>query len=139
MAERFGRQSGGIEGVLQELDAYEDAIRADLLRIGYSLDDVPEKLDWRDLLALLRSSPRDSAYVRAKVGTDIQWGLLEELVATVFDEVRRLSWALTAPKGTPAPKPLDRPSTRRHEQTIGAGESWTPESLDAWILEMEAG
>ena len=138
MAEGFGNLGGGIYGILRELDAYEDAIRADLIHIGRSLDDVPDRLSWRDLKAILQTAPRDSAYARAKIGPDIEWVLQTEVLAGIYDQLSMLRWGLGGGKG-PRPKLIDRPSRHGQRKKYGEGESWTPQSFDRWIGLMERG
>lgn len=137
MAGRFWHHDGGIRGILQELDAHEDAIRYDLLSIGFTIEDIPHRLGWRTVKAFLSASPKSSAYVRSKLGHDAAWTLEADLMAGLIDTVRDLHWALGGGKGQ-RPKPIERPSTRGSQKKYGAGESWTPESIDEWLRQKEA-
>lgn len=54
---------GGIRGLLAYLRRYgfEEALRADLMRDGLSLDDLGRQFSWSDLRAYVKHSKPDSA------------------------------------------------------------------------------
>lgn len=136
MAGRFGDHDGGILSILIEFDSFEDALRFDLLRLGIRLEEVGMgRVSWVDIRAVIRSSPRDSAYVRAKVGADVEWTLDRELLAGLVDVVVSLRWMLSGGKGQ-RPKPIKRPSTRGEQQTFGVSEGFdSVEEFEAWWAE----
>ena len=109
------------------------------MRVGIRPEDVGVgTTTWLDIRALLRSSDRDSAYVRAKVGPDIEWTLDRELLAGIADVLVSLSWRLGGSKG-PRPKPIKRPSTRGESKSFGVSEGFdTPEEFDAWWASQSA-
>ena len=139
---RFEGVAGGILGILEELDAYGDAIEYDLLQVGLRLDDIGTgRCTWRDVLVNVRCASRDSAYARARLGADADWSLQNDLLAGLYDLMQVHRWA-DAPKGKrgPRPKPIDRPSVRGESgeaRTIGRGTSMPVDEFDEWLAMAE--
>lgn len=105
---------GGIVGLLAELDRYGEAIEYDLIRAGWTLDDVPHRLSWRALIAFVKQDGHqtDSALRRVVLGADHVWGLTEFLLADVFDAMQWGNWqraSAGARSRPPRPKPYPRP------------------------------
>jgi hypothetical protein len=93
-----------------------------------------ELLSWRDLVVILRQAPRDSAYVRATLGEDAQWGLAEHLLAIGIDVLQLANWQrgnAGRKSLTPKPKPLPRPGVNRDKGRIGHG-AIPIKDFDAW-------
>src|SRR5690606_25549942 len=87
VGERLRGGPGGILGLLVELEDHEEALEHDLVVAGWTLDDVPERLNWRALLAFTRQAAQQpgTALYRSFVGDDHVWGLNEQLLAAVCD------------------------------------------------------
>lgn len=56
-----------------------------------------------DLVAFIGGLDRSSAFVRAQVGEDAQWGLAEDLLALLNDQFSQFRWGLSDRKGEPPP------------------------------------
>jgi len=120
VAEGLRDHGGGIRGLSDELERHGEAIEHDLVMAGWTLDDVPERLNWRAFAAFVRHRAVDttSALHRHLAGDDYHWGLREQLLAAVVDELRVANWqraASGAKKGKqpPRPKPIPRPGIGR--------------------------
>jgi len=107
MAGRFWRDAGGTFGLLTLLDEHQEAVEYDLLPFGLRIDDLgTEALTWRDLLVIVRMSPRGSALHRAR-DPHHEWTIARQLQAAQLNEARRLAWLYEAShsKRTP-PEPV---------------------------------
>ncbi|ATL65146.1 DUF5361 domain-containing protein [Nocardia terpenica] len=69
------------------------------------------EFDWRDLLVLIRQSPRDSALMAAAHPEAARWGQGEFLLAELVDLTALLLWAKTVDgaKNRNRPRPYPRP------------------------------
>lgn len=89
-------------------------------------------------MSVLKAAEADSALNIAKHGDTALWTPQLEMAAQIVDRLDVLLWQNAgSPRGRQPqrfPRPGDTPRTR----TYGAGESWTTESLDAWIAAVEA-
>lgn len=114
--------AGGIRRLDGLLTECGEPIEYDLISHGLRLRDLgTERFTWRDLLVIVKQSPRSSALSRAKFGVDAEWGLAEQLLAAVADEVRWLHWSKTKDAGTsrnPEPEPIPRPGVKPKKQTL---------------------
>lgn len=129
MGRRVRDHDGGILGLLRVLDGHEEAIRADLFRIGRSLDDLgTDSFSWLDLRAILRWAPMTSAFARSFYGDEaVAWAdPATHLLATVADLLAGANWQRAGSKG-PKPKPIQRPGER---QKVG-GRQQTVMDIDA--------
>lgn len=109
---------GGIQGLL-DLDRENwEALEIDILRAGYHLRD----LNWREIVLVVRHSPRESEYFRLTFGEVAQWGPMEHLLATIADILNLILWLTGNPKKSKQPKPLPRPGQDppKNEQTFGS-------------------
>ena len=112
MGEGFECGVGGILGLLSFLQEHQDAVESDLIRLGLRLRDVgAESFTWRDLLVIVRQSPRDSALMAEVHPDTVRWGLSEFLLAELIDISQVLLWAKTkdGANNRNRPKPYPRP------------------------------
>jgi hypothetical protein len=110
LARRQRGGCGGILGLLTELEAYEDPIRADLLAAGLRWDWIgTDRLTWADLRAFLGRSRVGSAYHWAKDADSALWGLREHLLAHVADLLAVGNWQRAGKKRGRRPEPISRP------------------------------
>ena len=86
-----------------------DALEADLLRAGTSINDYPKRFSLRTLLAFFRHSPRGSAVHAVIYGEKSTWGMAEELLARVIETLMDANWQRQGKPHAPRPKPLQRP------------------------------
>ena len=90
-------------------------MEADLIRAGMRLrwfyDTDSLDYSWRDLLVLIRHSPKGSAYYSLESGEESLWGVQEHLTANLVDLTNILVWFKTkdGSKGRNRPKPIPRP------------------------------
>lgn len=132
------RNTGGIFGVLELLDKYEDEIEYDLLSVGLDLYEIGRegaRTTWRHVLAVTRCHHPDTALARAIDPERAAWQVNVELLAQLQDTLSMLAWNLGGQHGA-KPKRIPRPGTKGETTTYGGGESWTPESFDLWLDEM---
>lgn len=105
--------AGGIVGLHRQLAEHGEALRYDLYMAGRSIDllGTPE-LSWLDLRAIMRHSPRGSAYYRAVHGEVAEWDMTVQLLAVVADRLGAGNWQRGGGKGG-KPKPIPRPKAHR--------------------------
>ena len=120
MAGGLGCRLGGIRGLLDFLGEYREAVEYDLIALGLRLDWLgSERLSWRDLLVVIRQSPRGSAMNRA-LDPDHTWGLAEQLLAANFDALRVGIWQRGQGKRGDYPEPLERPGVKPKKRYGGS-------------------
>lgn len=102
-----------------------------MLRLGFHLRD----LNHRELLSLVRHSPRESEYFRLVFGEQAHWGAVEHLLATNADILNLILWLTGDPKKNKRPEPLPRPGVEVEQpaMTFGSKESAVPVS-DFWDI-----
>ncbi len=138
MAGRLGRDGGGIARLLTLLDEHPEAVEYDLIALGLRLDWLgTPRLSWRDLLVIVRQSPRESALARATHGSDALWGLTDHLLAEVVDELAVANWQRQGKAHARRPKPIPRPGKKSQVQRVGSDPLPIAE-LDAWIAAAES-
>lgn len=126
---------GGILAAANEIAEFSEEIEYDLIKIGLRLSWLgTDLLSWRDLIVILRQSPRESAYARAKLGEKVAWGETEHLLAAIFDALQIANWqrgnaGKKAP--SPKPKPIPRPGVNRDKGRVGFG-AIPIKDFDAW-------
>lgn len=128
----------------EALKQHRGPLRADFLReYGLWLDDItnpthPDYLRPAVVLDLIDGLSPTAAYWRA-CSPDVRWGLQEQLLAALVDQVKGLLYGLGITKSTP--KPIPRPGIPTHPtqtsdtdtETIGASEGFdTIEDFEAW-------
>ncbi|TQM29861.1 DUF5361 domain-containing protein [Nocardia bhagyanarayanae] len=126
MANPFGGRPGGILSLDALLEEHTEAIEYDLITIGLRLRMLgTDDLSWRDLKALIKQAPADSALARSVYGEDHQWQLGQHLLADMADSLRWLVWSKTkaAQDGRDRPEPIPRPGVTRGVERIGTAAS----------------
>lgn len=93
-----------------------DALEADLLRAGSTINDYPQRFSLRTLIAFFRHSPRGSAVYASMYGELSHWGMLEELLALVVEALWDANWQRQGQQHAPRPTPIRRPG---REQSAG--------------------
>ncbi len=84
-------------------------------------------LTWRELGVLVRQLPPDARTRVALGDEDGLWGLAEHLQAMTLDELRVANWqraneGLKKSKQSKAPKPVERPGTKRRSSDRSSPE-----------------
>lgn len=137
MAGALGDRHGGIAGLLELLDEYQEAVEFDLIdRLNQRLRNIGPLFTWHDLWVFVRGLPRESAYARALLGEDHFWGLSELILAQVSDSLRILVWQQTedGSKGKNQPKPWPRPGVAPDEDTTMFGkDAISIDEMDDWL------
>lgn len=132
MARGVGYRRGGIQGLVELLDEHGEAVEYDLIALGLRLADLgTPRLTWRDLLVIVRQSPRTSALNRARLGEAADWGVTDHLLAGVFDLLAGANWQRGGDNKAPRPKPLKRPGSKPEGQKFG-GDAIPISEFDAW-------
>lgn len=91
---------------------FEQAIEYDLIALGLRLRwlcDGTDRLNWRDLLVIVRESGRDTAAFRQAHGEHAEWGMGEYLLASILDTLNAANWQRAGDKRKPKPDPVPRP------------------------------
>lgn len=87
-------------------------MEADLLSAGFVWSDVPSRVTWRALLAMVKYSKPGSALYLVTSDEDTLWPRQEQLTAYLIDAIRDLGWLYQSAnsKGkVPRPQPFPRP------------------------------
>lgn len=79
---------------------------------------------------LVRFLPAQTQLGRAILGVDAEWGLAEQLAATLLDAVRAGNWQRGGGKG-PKPKPVPRPGVDNPRETSMLGTAMPLEDIKA--------
>lgn len=103
MVHSLGCDRGGIVGLLTLPKAEWEAIEARLLGMGFTMHDVPQRVSWRAIIAMLQNPWQPGDYVAA-LGVDV---------------LQRLWWAKTQDghDNRNPPEPLPRPGEERQKAT----------------------
>lgn len=114
---------GGIRSLLELIRQHQEAVEYDLIGLGLRLDDLgTPALSWRDLWVIARWSPSGSALDRARRPDETWWGLTEQLLASVVDQLRVANWQRTDAKRSTYPWPIPRPGVEpQHKQHGSTG------------------
>ena len=130
-------ERGGIFGLVRLLEEFGEAVEYDLIALGLRRDWLgTERLSWRDLLVIVKGSPRTSALARAQHGEAALWGIAEYLLANAVDALHDANWQRAGKKSAKKPKRIPRPG-RKDTQKIGK-DALPISELEAWISEAEA-
>lgn len=119
MGGSFRCQPGGVQSLISLPREQWDAIEADLLDKGFTLADVPARVTWRALLAMVRYSPRTSAVVQEMFGDQVAWSITDHLLACVVDYSATIAWLNSDTKRNDRPEPVARPG--QEPTGLGAG------------------
>jgi len=82
-------------------------------------------LSWRRLTVLVRKLPPESSL--AGVISEGQWGLTDQLLAGIFDQLALANWQRAGNKKAKRPKPIPRPGVER-DKRFGSKSM----SIDEW-------
>lgn len=137
MAGGFAGGSGGIFGLCRLLREHGEAVEYDLIALGLRLEWLgTDALSWRDLLVIVKQSPRGSALSRAVNGEDDFWGLPEHLLAGIFDLLASANWQRGGDEKAKRPDPFPRPGVGRRRalgmdgEVIASGKGVSIEEMD---------
>jgi hypothetical protein len=101
---------GGIAGLLSQPRETWDALEADLLSTGLTLDDYPKRLSLGAIRSFMHwADPDTSAVARLLRGPEAGWRHIEELLATILEVLMEANWQRAGKKNAPHPKPITRP------------------------------
>lgn len=115
-----------------------EAIEADLVAVGWTWDDVPERLPWRSLFAFVKHLPATSALGRALDPETASWmdgTLVANLLAELGYRLDVANWQRSrdGQKGHRKPKPWPRPWVKAQgTRTIGRGAIPMSAWADFW-------
>lgn len=122
-----------------------EAIEADLLDKGFVLADVPGRVTWRAVLAMVKHSPRTSAVVREAFGDEVSWSITDHLLAGILDYSALIAWLNSDTKKNERPEPVTRPGQKKSEQSMGTAvpvsefqRLWDENIARAQQVELEA-
>jgi hypothetical protein len=87
-----------------------DALEADLMQVGFTLDDYPQRLSLYSLFQFVRHATRGTNLFRV-VNTPerADWGYPEELLARLIEATQEGNWQRAGRAHAPRPRPLQRP------------------------------
>ena len=131
------RAAGKIIGLAVLLTKYGEAIEADMVAAGWTLDDVPRRLPWRALHAFVKHLPSNSAFKRELNGGDAEWSTLlktNAILADIYDAISSFAVAFVKSRGghPKSPKPYRRPGMQSDGQHIGKGAVPKGTFMDWW-------
>jgi len=112
VGERFECVSPGIIGLFEFVAEHEEAIEYDLISLGLRLRQIgQEDFTLRDLLTIIKQSPRESAIVRATQPDSHMWSHTDFILALLYDKQAEHNWMISkdGARGHKRPKPLPRP------------------------------
>lgn len=92
----------------------------DLLDKGFTLADVPGRVTWADLMAMVRRSPRTSALFQETFGEQALLSTTDHLLLDLYDLTAMLLWMQSADgqKGRNRPKPRKRPGAKDDTRSL---------------------
>lgn len=129
MAGPLGPDLGGIQGLLSSPRDLWEAIEADLLDKGFTLADIPGRVTWRALHAMVRRSRHGTAVFREIYGDAASWGPMEHIGATQIDVLNTIAWLTSDTNKNKRPAPVKRPGVQEPQGAkFGGKESAVPES-----------
>lgn len=134
-----GVHGGGILALLDALDndpALRQALSYDLIGLGLRLGQAgTSTLSWRDVYIIVAQAPRDSAVVRHLAPEAREWGISEQLQASIVDLLAGISWQLGGGKGK-RPEPIPRPGVDSADTTQAPApsnkETAAADTRDPW-------
>ena len=137
MERPLGRDPGKLARLLTLPREQWEAIEADLLDKGFTLADVPSRLSYRAVIAMVRYTSRESALGQVVGGDEMAWSTSDHLLASLVDLTRWLVWAKSddARRKRNKPEPLPRPGVVNEKVVYGTA-SMTIEEADAWLADI---
>ena len=109
------------------------ALEADLLRAGLTLEDYPDHLSLRALVAAFQYAVPGSAVYRHESGVKGEWRYTEELLALIYEAVQDGNWQRAGNRFAPRPHRLTRPGEVPEGTThFGDGGMTIAEFNEAW-------
>lgn len=113
-----------------------EAIEADLLGLGFTLSDVPDRVSWRAVLNWLRWAPEGSAVGRQRS----PWSSSEHRLADLADLMQGLIYVTKRAHFNgqpPAPAPLPRPGVVEPVKPQTTSRARPLAEIDAVLAEAE--
>lgn len=110
-----------------------EVIEADLVPMGYTLEDIPGRLNWRAFARWLDRAPQSSNIYQLHHGHPARWGDKEYMFAMMVDYLALLVWMKTkdgaANRHRPdrLPRPGDEPKQTRFgnaRMSIAQAKEW---------------
>lgn len=108
-----------------------EAIEADLLNVGVTINELGERVSWRAVIGFVRHSGPSSALYRVSNGADSAWTLEAQLLALVADILNVANYQRGGGKGA-KPKPIERPGVKNEQVQRFGGTAVSAKSFDAW-------
>lgn len=102
-----------------------------MLRAGFTLDELGERVSWRAAVAFVKHAGADTALYRVTHGKDAIWTLEAQLLALLADILNVANYQRGGGKGV-KPKPVERPGVRPETRTTFGGVAVSASSFDAW-------
>ena len=97
-------------GLLGQSRETWNALEADLLSAGYTLDDYPHRLSLRAICQFMFWADQNrSALARLVRPATVGWNHAEELLACILETLQSANWQRQGNKTAPKPKPITRP------------------------------
>lgn len=112
-----------------------EAIEYELIRAGWTLEDVPRRLSWMALDAFVEHLPQDSALGRVRDPHAALWTLTPHLLAEAVYRLQVLHWVQTedGQKNLNPPERIERPGvTNPNKKRMGSGTVLVSEWDDWW-------
>ena len=139
MVRPLWHQPGGIESLLLDLDREQwEALEVDLLSIGFVWADVPARVTWRALVALVKFSKPGSALYLVTADKETPWPRQDQLSAYLIDAINNLGWMYqsanskdSVPRPPPFPQPGAEPVKDPNAQHFGS-DPIPADEFDSW-------
>lgn len=109
MGRAFGYRPGGIIGLLTLPRDQWEALEADLMNAGFTVEDYPDRLTLYTLHVFMRHSKHGSNVFKVLHGERADWGYTQELLARLIEATWDGNWQRAGRQHAPKPKPLARP------------------------------
>ena len=123
---------GGIFALCRLIDRHGEAVEYDLLMAGRSLDDLGDTLTWRDLKVLTGRWMVTPGFALCDAVAGVtHWGVTDQLLADLLDEVRLNTWVTSGKSSAPKPKRMKRPWEESAEKKFGA-DAIALNDFDSW-------
>lgn len=126
---------GGIVSLAKFVEEHREALDADLLRVGYEVEDIGCALSWGALGSFIKYLPQDGAVVREMHPEESTWATTvktNSILADIYDMLVAINANLTAiGSGKPAKRirPYPRPG-HKDEDTQHIGTAVPVEELN---------